>query len=120
MSEHGDDSIAAAIARVYPSLPPDAISAIEREVHRLAAKGMARIEGTVGVILGEARRRAGLTQSAVARHLRCSISKIVRTENGTVQPSWSDVQLLINLYRIDDPEVVSRLNDAVSVRSRWR
>jgi len=47
-------------------------------------------------LLIEARRRAGLSQRALARRARTAQSVIARIENGTVSPSWTTLVRLLS------------------------
>ena len=55
------------------------------------------------------RGQAKLTQRQVADSLDWSPSKVIRIEQGTVRIGVTDLQALLNLYRITDPTVVSDL-----------
>jgi transcriptional regulator with XRE-family HTH domain len=46
-------------------------------------------------LLTEARRRAGLSQRALARRARTAQSVIARIENGTSSPSWQTLERLL-------------------------
>lgn len=52
--------------------------------------------------LREARRRAGLTQRQVACEMDWSPSKMLRIESGLVGISTTDLQALLNYYRVPD------------------
>jgi len=52
--------------------------------------------------LREARRRAGLTQRQVASEMDWSPSKMLRIESGLVGISTTDLQALLNYYRVPD------------------
>jgi transcriptional regulator with XRE-family HTH domain len=72
--------------------------------------------------LRAAREAYGLTQDQVADRLYWSLSKVVRIENGTVGLSVTDLQALLRLFNVTDPEKVAKLVDAAKVAKRrpWR
>ncbi|SRR5579883_1935312 len=51
--------------------------------------------GTPSRLLIEARRRAGLSQRALARRTRTVQSVIARIENGTANPTWETLERLL-------------------------
>ena len=55
------------------------------------------------------RAQAKLTQRQVADTLDWSPSKVIRIEQGTVRIGVTDLQALLNLYRVTDPTVVADL-----------
>lgn len=59
--------------------------------------------------LRRARQGAELTQEAVAEEMDWSLSKIIRIETGAVGISTNDLHALLRLYRIRNPQQVSRL-----------
>jgi len=59
--------------------------------------------------LRQARQDAGLTQEAVAEKMDWSLSKIIRIETGSVGISTNDLNALLRLYRIKDPQRVKDL-----------
>jgi transcriptional regulator with XRE-family HTH domain len=72
--------------------------------------------------LRTAREARELTQEQVAERLYWSLSKVVRIENGTVGLSVTDLQALLLLFNVSDPESVARLVDAAKIAKRrpWR
>jgi transcriptional regulator with XRE-family HTH domain len=61
------------------------------------------------VELRQLRRQVGLTQRQVADTLEWSPSKVIRIEQGTVRVQKTDLQALLGLYRVTDPETVAKL-----------
>ncbi len=59
--------------------------------------------------LRRARERANLTQEQVAIAMDWSTSKVIRIETGTVSISTNDLRQLLQLYKVTDPEEISRL-----------
>jgi transcriptional regulator with XRE-family HTH domain len=59
--------------------------------------------------LRQAREAKGLTQSQVARSLEWSLSKVNRIEAGEVTVSSTDLQALLRLFDITDPQRVEEL-----------
>jgi len=60
----------------------------------------------------ELRRRraeAKLTQRQVAQSLDWSPSKVIRIEQGTVRIGVTDLQALLRLYGVSDPEMIAEL-----------
>ena len=55
------------------------------------------------------RGQADLTQRQVAESLDWSPSKVIRIEQGTVRIGVTDLQALLNLYRVTEPEVIADL-----------
>jgi transcriptional regulator with XRE-family HTH domain len=70
--------------------------------------------------LREAREARELTQEDVARALRWSRSKVARIEAGEVSVSYTDVQAMIRLFRINEPEPATQLLDDARASSRKR
>lgn len=62
--------------------------------------------------LRAAREKAGLTQRLAAETLEWSLSKLIRIETGTVSVSVTDLRALLQLYGIDDQQVVAALEAA--------
>ena len=56
-----------------------------------------------------ARQEAGLTQETVAEQMDWSLSKIIRIETGAVGISTNDLNALLRLYNIKDPQRVRAL-----------
>ena len=50
---------------------------------------------TASRLLLEARRRAGLSQRALARRVRTAQSVVARIESGTASPSWKTLERLL-------------------------
>lgn len=63
------------------------------------------------VELKRLRTGCGFTQRYVADQLDWSQSKVIRIENGTVAIGVTDLRALLSLYRVDDQEVLSTLED---------
>jgi transcriptional regulator with XRE-family HTH domain len=59
--------------------------------------------------LRRARTQAGLTQREVADALDWSPSKVLRIEGGQVAVSTTDLKALLQLYKIEDDDLVQRL-----------
>jgi transcriptional regulator with XRE-family HTH domain len=62
--------------------------------------------------LRAAREKAGLTQRQAADTLEWSLSKLIRIETGTVSVSVTDLRALIQLYGIEDEQMINALEDA--------
>jgi transcriptional regulator with XRE-family HTH domain len=67
----------------------------------------------LGVQLRTLRERAGLTIDEVAKQTRWSMSKISRMETARVGARQRDVDQLLTLYRVDDPEISAALAQLV-------
>lgn len=52
-------------------------------------------DGTASRLIIEARRRAGLSQRALAIRARTAQSVVARIENGTTSPSWETLNRLL-------------------------
>ncbi|GIJ51629.1 transcriptional regulator [Virgisporangium aliadipatigenens] len=61
--------------------------------------------------LRKAREAANLTQKEVAPAMDWSLSKLIRIETGAVTISINDLKVLLQLYRVSDPERVQMLVD---------
>jgi len=59
--------------------------------------------------LRKAREAANLTQKEVAPAMDWSLSKLIRIETGAVTISINDLKVLLQLYRVEDPERVNSL-----------
>jgi transcriptional regulator with XRE-family HTH domain len=59
--------------------------------------------------LRRARQEAGLTQETVAQEMDWSLSKVIRIETGAVGISTNDLQALLRLYGVRNPQQVRRL-----------
>ena len=59
--------------------------------------------------LRQARQYAGLTQEAVAKEMDWSVSKIIRIESGAVGVSTNDLNALLRLYKVRDPQRIDGL-----------
>ncbi len=69
--------------------------------------------------LRRARETKGLTQGEVAKRLEWSLSKVNRIESGEVTISSTDLQAMLSLFDVTDPERVARLRaDARTSRRR--
>ncbi len=67
----------------------------------------------------KAREASGLTQGQVAEQLSWSISKVNRMENGEVTISPTDLSALLNLFGVNDREVVNEMSrDAKAAKQR--
>lgn len=55
------------------------------------------------------RAQAKLTQRQVADNLDWSPSKVIRIEQGTVRIGVTDLQALLNLYQVTDPDIIANL-----------
>lgn len=71
--------------------------------------------------LQKARGATGLTQREAAQRLDWSESKLIRVENGAVGLSVTDLQALLQLYRVTDRQAVAELSNAArgSRGSSW-
>jgi len=68
------------------------------------------------------RREAKKTQDEVAKALDWSVSKVLRIEGGTVGTSTTDLQAMLRLYGVTDPETTERmiqLAKGTRVRGWW-
>lgn len=54
-----------------------------------------------GLLIREARRRAGLTQRDLAQRLETSHASVARWERGTVRPSWDVVVAAVRQAGLD-------------------
>jgi transcriptional regulator with XRE-family HTH domain len=73
----------------------------------------------IRLALRQARERKELTLNQVAEAIGASISKIIRIEQGGVTVSRGDLQLLLDLYGVDDPAARAALVADVRIaRSR--
>lgn len=59
--------------------------------------------------LRQARQDAGLTQETVSEQMDWSLSKIIRIETGSVGISTNDLNALLRLYKIKDPQRIREL-----------
>jgi transcriptional regulator with XRE-family HTH domain len=59
--------------------------------------------------LREVRAAIGMTQNEVATRLDWSLSKVIRIETGRIGISVVDLRALLDLYRVDDPDLVAQL-----------
>jgi transcriptional regulator with XRE-family HTH domain len=67
----------------------------------------------------KAREASGLTQGQVAEQLYWSISKVNRMENGEVTISPTDLSALLNLFGVNDRDVVNEMSrDAKAAKQR--
>ncbi|WP_369192695.1 helix-turn-helix domain-containing protein [Streptomyces sp. R08] len=62
--------------------------------------------------LRRAREISALTQREAAEMLDWSLSKIIRIETGTVSVSVTDLRALLQLYKVQDPNLVTPLEQA--------
>lgn len=62
--------------------------------------------------LKTARDKRGLTQRDAAEALEWSLSKLIRIEAGTVSLSVTDLRAMLQEYGVEDPQVVSELEEA--------
>ncbi|MFG2370709.1 helix-turn-helix domain-containing protein [Streptomyces sp. NPDC048504] len=62
--------------------------------------------------LKTARDKRGLTQRDAAEALEWSLSKLIRIEAGTVSLSVTDLRAMLQEYGVEDPKVVSELEEA--------
>ncbi|MEU4494651.1 helix-turn-helix transcriptional regulator [Streptomyces sp. NPDC023998] len=62
--------------------------------------------------LRRARENVGLTQREAAERLDWSLSKIIRIETGTVSVSVTDLRALLQLYQVEDVDMVTTLEHA--------
>ncbi len=73
----------------------------------------------VRLALRRAREARGLTQQHVAETLEWSLSKVNRIESGDVNISSTDLQAMLRLFEVTDPDRVQQLlADARQARSR--
>ncbi len=69
--------------------------------------------GRLGGVLGRLRDQAGMTQGEVAAQLSITDDRISRVENGKGKLDIPLLRALLGVYGIDDPEMVSALEDMV-------
>ena len=79
----------------------------------------------VGAQLKRMREQANLTRETVAGRLDCWPSKIGRIENGLSAPGGADLEIMLDLYGTQDPDLraslslLSRRSRSVSRRGWW-
>src|SRR5215813_2073851 len=61
--------------------------------------------------LRNAREAKGLTQAQVAERLEWSLSKVNRIEGGEVTVSNTDLQALLHLYEVAEPDRIEQLTE---------
>jgi hypothetical protein len=106
-----------AIAALYPELTPEQVQNVAAKTDWHARKALKEAPW-ICATLKRARLDASLVQAAVATELDWSLSKVVRIETGAVGVSHVDLMTLIGLYRITDPETVTRLVEEARARRR--
>jgi transcriptional regulator with XRE-family HTH domain len=70
--------------------------------------------------LRTARQATPMSQGAVARRLGWSLSKMQRIEGGEVGVSATDLRALLNVYGVDDPEMIDHLTEDARISRRQR
>jgi transcriptional regulator with XRE-family HTH domain len=70
--------------------------------------------------LRTARQATPMSQGAVARRLGWSLSKMQRIEGGEVGVSATDLRALLNVYGVDDPEMIDQLTEDTRISRRQR
>lgn len=74
---------------------------------RLATPDLQRLQ--LRLKLRKTRAGKGMTQREVAERLEWSLSKVIRIETGRIGISGTDLKALLDLYQVDDPDLVAQL-----------
>jgi transcriptional regulator with XRE-family HTH domain len=69
----------------------------------------------VRLALKRAREALGLSQTAVARKMDWSLSKVQRIEAGDNAVSGTDLRALLDLYQVTDEEEIEQLQEEARV-----
>jgi transcriptional regulator with XRE-family HTH domain len=70
--------------------------------------------------LRTARQATPMSQGAVAKRLGWSLSKMQRIEGGEVGVSATDLRALLDVYGIDDPDMIDQLTEDTRISRRQR
>lgn len=106
-----------AIAALYPELSPAQVLSVAAKTDWHARKTL-KDTPWLSATLRQARINADLKQTEVAAAMDWSAAKVIRIESGQVGVSHTDLTALIELYRITDPEIVTRLVEEARARRR--
>jgi transcriptional regulator with XRE-family HTH domain len=70
--------------------------------------------------LRTARQATPMSQGAVAKRLGWSLSKMQRIEGGEVGVSATDLRALLDVYGVDDPDMIDQLTEDTRISRRQR
>lgn len=126
--------ITAALRATYPALSPEDAASLARELASVIDTGLAekwafgnvRLMASggkvtpLGLALQNLRKKARLSQKAVAEHADWSHSKMVRIENGTVGISVTSLRALMDLYGLHDAKQRAHLENLARQGYRQR
>ena len=106
-----------AIAALYPELTTEQVQAVAAKTDWHARKTL-KDAPWLSATLKQARIDTDLKRTEVAAAMDWSAAKVIRIESGQVGVSHTDLTALIELYRITDPEIVTRLVEEARARRR--